>query len=431
MNVFRSRQLFEEAQKTIPGGVNSPVRAFQSVGSQPLFIKRGEGSRIFDEDDNSFIDCVCSWGPLILGHANPDVVAAICSAAGDGTSFGAPTENEVRLAQMIVDAVPSIDMVRLVNSGTEAVMSAIRLARGYTGRSKIIKFEGCYHGHSDAMLAKAGSGLATFGLPDSAGVPANITSDTIVLPYNDITSVAEALDAVGEFVAAIIVEPVAGNMGIVLPKPEFLADLRTLADENSVVLIFDEVITGFRISYGGAQEFYSVKPDLTTLVKIIGGGLPLGAYGGKREIMEYVAPAGPVYQAGTLSGNPIAVAAGIATLRAIKQQDFYSNLQTKADELANGITAAAAECGVSVQVNNIGSLMTVFFSNQPVWNYTSAKTADTAKYARFFKEMLQRGIYLAPSQFEAAFVSSAHTANDIKETISAAKESFAVLASEF
>ena len=423
----KSNELIMQAKKIIPGGVNSPVRAFGSVGGDPLFIKRGEGPRVFDEDGASYIDYVCSWGPLILGHAYPKVVDAIKAAADNGATFGAPTVGEVKLAQMIVDAVPSIEMVRLVNSGTEAVMSAVRLARGFTHRDKIIKFEGAYHGHADAMLAKAGSGVATFGIPDSAGVPASVTSDTIVLPYNDIEAVKTAVDAYPGQIACIIVEPVAGNMGVILPKQGFLSSLREICSKNGILLIFDEVITGFRVSYGGAQELYGVKSDLTTLGKIIGGGLPVGAYGGRWEIMEQIAPVGPVYQAGTLSGNPLAVSAGIATLEALRRPDFYSSLLRKAGELEQGIAKAAADAKVRVHINSVGSMMTIFFADDPVFDYASAKKSDTAGYARFFHSMLDRGVYFAPSQFEAAFLSAAHGTDEIEYTIKMAGEAFSKL----
>jgi glutamate-1-semialdehyde 2,1-aminomutase len=423
----KSHELMIQAKSIIPGGVNSPVRAFGSVGGDPLFIKRGEGSRIFDEDGKSYIDYVCSWGPLVLGHAYPAVIDAIKTAAENGVTFGAPTDGEVKLAQMIVDAVPSIEMVRLVNSGTEAVMSAIRLARGFTHRDKIIKFEGGYHGHADSMLAKAGSGVATFGIPDSAGVPANVTADTIVLPYNNIDAVKAAVDASPDQIACIIVEPVAGNMGVVLPKQGFLSGLREICSNNGILLIFDEVITGFRVSYGGAQELYGIKPDLTTLGKIIGGGLPVGAYGGKREIMEQVSPLGPVYQAGTLSGNPLAVSAGIATLEALQKPGLYKSLLGRAGELEQGIAKAAADAKIRVHVNSVGSMMTIFFNDDPVCDYASAKKSDTARYARFFHGMLDRGVYFAPSQFEAAFVSAAHSLDDIEYTIKMAVEALNTL----
>lgn len=426
MDFSRSKELFERAQQVIPGGVNSPVRAFKSVGGQPVFIARGEGSRIFDEDSNSYIDYVCSWGPLILGHAPQAVVESIKNATENGTTFGASTALEVELAEMIVKAVPSIDMVRLVNSGTEALMSAIRLARGYTKRDKVIKFEGCYHGHSDSLLAKAGSGITTLGIPDSAGVPESLTEDTIVLSYNNTDAVAETLKTYGDDTACIVIEPIAGNMGVVPPKPGYLADLRQLCDKYGIVLIFDEVITGFRVAYGGAQELYGIKPDLTTLGKIIGGGLPVGAYGGKKEIMECVAPLGPVYQAGTLSGNPLAVSAGIATLKILCQPDFYSILQRRATALAQGLPILAADAKIPVHVNNVGSMMTMFFTSDPVNDYESAKKSDTQRYARFFNGMLQRGVYFAPSQFEAAFISAAHSHEDIEQTLAMVKEVFSL-----
>ena len=422
MDFSHSEELFARAQRVIPGGVNSPVRAFKSVGGKPVFIRRGEGSRVYDEDGNCFIDYVCSWGPLILGHAHPEVFEAIRRAAADGTTFGASTALEVELAEMIVEAVPSIEMVRLVSSGTEALMSAIRVARGFTGRSKVIKFEGCYHGHSDGLLAKAGSGVTTLGIPDSAGVPAGVTSDTITLPYNDIRAVTHAMKEIGDEVACIVIEPIAGNMGVIPPRPGYLQGLRDICDQFGALLLFDEVITGFRVAYGGAQELYGVKPDLTTLGKIIGGGLPVGAYGGKREIMDVVAPLGPVYQAGTLSGNPLAVSAGIATLNVLRKPGLYEGLQQKADALSMGLLDAANQAGVSVQLNSAGSMMTLFFTESEVFDYASAKLSDTARYARYFSGMLNRGIYLAPSQFEAAFVSTALSQEDIEATVNAARE---------
>lgn len=430
MNFSRSIELYNRAQQVIPGGVNSPVRAFRSVGGTPVFISRGEGACIFDEDGNQFIDYVCSWGPLILGHAHPDVVEAVCTAAKNGTSFGTATAREVELAEMLVEAVPSIEMIRLVNSGTEALMSTIRVARGYTGRTKVVKFEGCYHGHADPLLAKAGSGIATFGLPDSAGVPPSVTADTIVLPYNNLDAVQQAVQSAAGEIACIVVEPVAGNMGVVPPAPGFLEGLRSLCDRYGIVLIFDEVITGFRVSYGGAQQLYDVMPDMTCLGKIVGGGLPIGAYGGRKEIMQMVAPDGPVYQAGTLSGNPIAVAAGIATLNILRKPGFYEELESKASRLQDGLIKAASQHGVSVQCNRVGSMMTLFFTSEPVTDYLSAKRADTQLYAHFFREMLARGIYFAPSQFEAAFTSAAHSEEQIDTTIRRAAEVFAILAHE-
>lgn len=424
MHIDRSVELFAKAKELIPGGVNSPVRAFKSVGGNPVFIQRGAGSRMWDVDGNSYVDFVCSWGPLILGHAHPQISAAVKSALDNGATFGASTEAEITLAQMIVDAVLSVDMVRLVSSGTEAVMSAIRLARGFTGRNKIVKFEGCYHGHSDSLLAKAGSGIATLGIPDSAGVPANLTADTITLAYNDLDSVREALDAQGAEIACVILEPIAGNMGVVPPKSGFLEGLREITQRHGVLLIFDEVISGFRVSYGGAQELYGVTPDLTTLGKIIGGGLPMGAYGGRRDVMEFVAPVGPVYQAGTLSGNPLAVAAGIETLKLLRREGFYAELDRKGAALADGLSKAAADAGVATCLNRVGSMMTSFFTDTDVTDYASAKTSDVAKYARFFSGMLERGYYFAPSQFEAAFVSDAHSEQDICATMAAAAEVF-------
>ena len=422
MEFTRSIKLYDRAKHLIPGGVNSPVRAFKSVGGQPVFVRRGEGCRMYDEDGNVFVDYVCSWGPLILGHAHPKIVEAIKRTSEDGTTFGASTALEVQLAEMIVEAVPSIEMVRLVSSGTEALMSAIRVARGYTNRPKVIKFEGCYHGHSDSLLARAGSGVATFGLPDSAGVPASLTSDTITLPYNDLAPVTQALEAIGREVACVVLEPIAGNMGVVPPQPGYLQGLRDLCDAHGVVLIFDEVISGFRVGLGGAQELYGVTPDMTTLGKIIGGGLPVGAYGGRREIMECVVPVGPVYQAGTLSGNPLAVSAGIATMEMLQEPRFYEALDLKAAKLSEGLASAAKDAGAPVVVNRVGSMMTAFFASEAVVDYASAKTSDTAQYARFFRGMLERGFYFAPSQFEAAFVSAAHGNDEIERTVEAARE---------
>ena len=427
MNTNTSAKLFAEAQKYIPGGVNSPVRAFKAVGGGPIFIDRGKGSHIWDVDGNKYIDYLGSWGPLILGHAHSTVVQAIEKAAERGTSFGATTEGEIELAKMIVSAVPSIEMVRLVSSGTEAVMSAIRLARGFTGRNKIVKCEGGYHGHADALLAKAGSGVATLGLPDSAGVPGSATADTIVAPYNDIDILRETFECDGREIACLIIEPVAGNMGVVIPKPNYLADLRELTHKYGILLIFDEVITGFRLAYGGAQELYGVTPDLTTLGKIIGGGLPMGAYGGRAEIMEKVAPLGPVYQAGTLSGNPVAVAAGIQTLRILDSQNPYAALELNATRLTDALAEVAGSCGVDLEINQIGSMWTAFFTQEAVVDYATAKTSDTQKYATFFRGMLEEGIYLAPSQFEAAFISTAHTDEDIDKTIEASKKALALV----
>jgi glutamate-1-semialdehyde 2,1-aminomutase len=414
----KSEELFHRAQKTIPGGVNSPVRAFRSVGGNPPFIARGEGSHIFDADGNEYIDYVASWGPLLLGHRHPDIVAALEGALAIGTSFGAPTEQEVELAEAICDAVPSIEMVRLVNSGTEATMSAIRVARGYTGRDLIVKFEGCYHGHVDSLLVKAGSGVATLGIPDTQGVPKAFCDTTIALPFNDAQAVERAFRAHGDRIAAVIVEPVAGNMGCVPPLPGYLEALRDITARFGALLILDEVMTGFRVAFGGAQQRYGIRPDMTTLGKVIGGGLPVGAYGGRRDIMSKVAPLGPVYQAGTLSGNPLAVAAGLAMLRYLKSHpEVYGQLERRAAELC-----ASAPTGVTV--NRVGSMFTWFFTDQPVTDYKSAKRSDTARFARFFRAMLERGIYLAPSQFEAAFVSAAHSEEDIRATIAAAGQAF-------
>jgi glutamate-1-semialdehyde 2,1-aminomutase len=425
----QSKILFARAQKRIPGGVNSPVRAFRSVGGDPRFIRSGKGSRMVDVDGVSYIDYVGSWGPLILGHCPPPVLSALRSQISKGTSFGASTENEVILAEMIAAAVPSIEKVRLVNSGTEATMSAIRLARAFTNRHKIIKFDGCYHGHVDSLLVKAGSGVATLGLPDSAGVQPQECSSTISIPYNDCETVQQVLELNRAEVAAIIVEPVAGNMGTVLPARGFLQRLRKLSREHGVLLIFDEVITGFRLSYGGAQKALNVKPDMTCLGKIIGGGLPVGAYGGHHEIMKLVAPEGPVYQAGTLSGNPLAVAAGLAALKALKKPGTYAKLEQMTAELTAGLLDAAERAGLPVQINSIGSMFTVFFASSPVTDFQTAKASDTALFARFFHAMLKRGIYLPPSQFETCFVSLAHTRSDIKSTIQAAREAFKEAAS--
>ena len=422
MNQSRSRNLFSQAQALIPGGVNSPVRSFRAVGGQPPFIQKGKGSRLWDVDGNQYIDYVCSWGPLILGHAAPEIVAAVQKAAALGTSFGAPTEGEVELARLIHEAVPSMEMVRLVSSGTEAAMSALRLARAYTGRSKVVKFAGCYHGHADGLLVQAGSGAATHGIPDSAGVPSAYAQETLVGQYNDVPSVERLFETYTGQIACVIVEPVAGNMGVVPPAHGFLAALRHITSENNALLIFDEVITGFRVGYGGAQALYGVTPDITCLGKVIGGGLPVGAYGGRRNIMEVVAPLGPMYQAGTLSGNPLAVAAGIAALKALQQPDTYQKLERIGALLAAGLTEAAQEANVPATVNRVGSMLTAFFCPGPVASYADVQRADARAYGRYFHSMLERGIYLAPSQFEAAFVSLAHTEEDIQQTVKAAQE---------
>jgi glutamate-1-semialdehyde 2,1-aminomutase len=417
----RSRALFERARTLLPGGVDSPVRAFKAVGGDPLFLRRGEGSRVWDEDGNEYVDYLGSWGPLILGHAHPAVVDAVSKAARDGTSFGAPTQREVELAELVCEAFPSIELVRFVNSGTEATMTSLRLARAFTGREKVVKFDGCYHGHADGLLVKAGSGVLTLGAPDSPGVPLAAAAETISAVYNDLDSMQAAFSEYPGQVAAIIVEPVAGNMGVVVPQEGFLRGLRELADKHGALLIFDEVITGFRVAFGGAQELYGVRADLTCLGKIIGGGLPVGAYGGRQEIMEQMAPLGPVYQAGTLSGNPLAMAAGIATLQELRRERLASTLET-------GLRSAAQQAGLPVSGARVGSMMTLFFTAEVVRDYSSAKTADTTLYGRYFREMLERGVYFAPSQFEAAFVSLAHRQNDLEETIRAANEVMRTLA---
>jgi glutamate-1-semialdehyde 2,1-aminomutase len=427
MSGARSRKLFDEAKKHIPGGVNSPVRAFRSVGGEPLFIKKAKGSKITDADGKAYIDYVLSWGPMILGHAHPGVTAALKKAIANGTSFGAPTELEVTLAKMVKKAFPSIEMVRMVSSGTEATMSAIRVARGFTGRGKILKFEGGYHGHGNSLLVKAGSGVATFGLPDSPGVPAELAKLTLTVAYNDLAAVKEIATREGEQIACIIVEPVAGNMGCVPPEPGFLEGLRAVCDQYGIVLILDEVMTGFRVAYGGAQERFRIKPDLTCLGKVIGGGLPVGAFGGRREIMEKVAPIGPIYQAGTLSGNPLAMTAGIETLRLLGKPGVYRTLEKTSAELEQGLRSAAAEAGVPVTLNRVGSMFTGFFTESKVKDFASAKTSNTERFGKFFLSMLKNGVNLAPSQFEAAFLSLAHTRADIGRTVEAARKSLKAL----
>ena len=419
-----SDMLFERAKAVIPGGVNSPVRAFGSVGMNPRFIVRAAGSRIWDEEGNEYIDYIGSWGPMILGHAHPAVLESVASAAKDGLSFGAATRREVEMAELICSIVPGMEMVRMVNSGTEAVMSAIRVARGYTGRNKIIKFSGCYHGHTDAMLVKAGSGLMTQGIPGSVGVPAGCTADTLTAKYNDLESVKALFSANPGEIAAVILEPVGANMGVVLPREGFLSGLRRLCDQEGSILIFDEVITGFRLALGGAQEYYGVQPDLTTFGKIIGGGMPVGAYGGKREIMSQVSPVGPVYQAGTLSGNPVAMAAGLAQLRLLKEDDgLYQRLNRTGDRFFAELDRILNDAGVPHRLNHIGSLGCVFFNDgSPVEDYESAQLCDTTRYTRYFKAMLESGIYLAPSQFEAMFLSLDHSEEDLEATLSAVRK---------
>ncbi|HKD83597.1 MAG TPA: glutamate-1-semialdehyde 2,1-aminomutase [Terriglobales bacterium] len=425
----QSRTLQRRAEQLIPGGVNSPVRAFRSVGSEPPFLVRGQGAHVWDADGNCYIDYVGSWGPLILGHSDPEVLEAIIQAARNGTSFGASTPSEADLATLVIEAFPAIEKVRFVSSGTEATMSAIRLARAATGRKIIVKFEGCYHGHSDALLVKAGSGIATLGIPGSAGVPEEFVEFTLALPYNNVPAVAEAFDKFKNQIACVIVEPVVGNMGCVPPKPGYLQALRIITEREGALLIFDEVMTGFRLAFGGASELYQVKPDLTTLGKIIGGGLPVGAYGGPAKLMDMIAPVGPVYQAGTLSGNPLAMAAGIATLCQLKskRESFYKQLDENAANLVAGITQAAKEAGVAMTANRVGSMFTFFFTDHYVTDWPSAATCDTAKFGRFHGALLDAGVWLPPSQFEAAFLSIAHTQGDIDDTIAAAREALALV----
>lgn len=415
----RSAANFEKAQKVMPGGVNSPVRAYKAVDMTPIAIERGTGSRVYDVDGHEYIDYVLSYGPLILGHAPEPIVEALKAATEKGTSFGAPTELETEMAELVTSIVPSLETVRMVNSGTEATMSALRLARGYTGRSKILKFAGCYHGHADSLLIKAGSGVATLGLPDSPGVPENTAEHTLTVPYNDLDSVRIAFEKFGNDIAAVIVEPVAGNMGTVLPLPGFLEGLREVTTEYGALLIFDEVMTGFRVSYGGAQSYYHVTPDITTLGKVIGGGLPVGAYGGKRDIVEQVAPSGPIYQAGTLSGNPLAMTAGYTTLRELGKPGVYDDLIRKTKRLAEGFREAAEDVGVPCQVNQVGTMLTCFFTDGPVTNYEEASQVDKKRFAAYFRSMIEQGIMIAPSPFETMFMSTAHTDSDIEKTIAA------------
>ncbi len=418
---------FTAAQNHIPGGVNSPVRAFAGVGGDPVFIKRAKGAYIYDEDNKSYIDYVGSWGPMILGHAHPDVIAAVRDAAGNGLSFGAPTTLETSMADKVCELVPSMDMVRMVSSGTEATMSAIRLARGFTGRDKLIKFEGCYHGHADSLLVKAGSGALTLGQPSSPGVPAALAELTITLPYNDLAAFNAAIEDMAEPAACVIIEPVAGNMNCIPPVPGFLEGVRETCSKHGIVLIFDEVMTGFRVALGGAQALYGITPDLTTLGKIIGGGMPVGAFGGRREIMQHLAPLGPVYQAGTLSGNPIAMTAGLKTLALISAPDFYSELASKVEFLTNGILAAAKDAGIDMTGNRVGAMFGLFFSDQQVTSFEQATQCNVEQFKTFFHGMLNEGVYLAPSAYEAGFVSAAHTQKDLQMTIDAAAKVFSTM----
>jgi len=424
----RSRSLFREARRILPGGVNSPVRAFQAVGGIPPFMSRGRGSRLFDADGNSYLDYVCSWGPLILGHAHPRIVRALRDAVGRGTTFGAPTELETRLAELIRRAMPSIQMIRFVNSGTEATMSALRLARAFTRREKILKFSGGYHGHSDGLLARAGSGLATLTIPDSAGIPAAFARQTLIAPYNDLSAVDDLFARHPGEIAAVIVEPVAANMGVIPPRPGFLQGLRKICDDGGSLLIFDEVITGFRVHFGGAQALYGVRPDLTCLGKIIGGGLPVGAYGGSKKIMKNAAPLGDVYQAGTLSGNPLVMTAGIETLTILNDDDLYARLDESAATIENAAERAAIRNGIGLRISRVGSLFTLFFREGPVGDYAEAGQSDAGRYALFFHFLLEQGVYFPPSQFEAACISAAHSASDLRETIAALEAAFGRLA---
>lgn len=420
----KNEQLFKKSQRLIPGGVNSPVRAFKSVGGTPVFFKRGLGSKLWDEDDKQYIDYVGSWGPMILGHAHPDVVAAVQKTAANSLSFGAPTALELEMAELLTQLVPSMEQVRLVSSGTEATMSAIRLARGFTGRSKILKFEGCYHGHADSLLVKAGSGALTFGQPDSAGVPPEVAAHTFTLSYNDSAAVAALFKEIGDEIACVIVEPVAGNMNLVVPSKDFLQALRAECSKHGAVLIFDEVMTGFRVALGGAQQLYGIKPDLTTLGKVIGGGLPVGAFGGRKDIMACLAPLGPVYQAGTLSGNPVAVAAGLTTLKLIQAPGFYATLTANTKKMTDGLVAVAHEAGVKFSAQNVGGMFGLYFRATPPTSYAEVMQCDKQAFNRFFHAMLDEGIYLAPSAFEAGFVSAAHSDGDIRATLNAAKKAF-------
>ncbi len=423
-NHTQSTSLFERAKQVIPGGVNSPVRAFRGVGGTPRFIASAKGAMLTDADGNNYIDYVGSWGPMILGHAHDEVIAAIQQAATRGTSYGAPTELEIQLAEEVIEAFPSIEKLRLTSSGTEATMSALRVARGFTGRPKIVKFEGCYHGHGDSLLVKAGSGVATLGLPDSPGVLPEVAANTITVPFNDTAALEQVFDEVGNQIACVIIEPVVGNMGCVPPQPGYLQAVRAITEKHGAVLIFDEVMTGFRVALGGAQQLYGIKPDMTCLGKIIGGGLPVGAFGGRREIMDVVAPVGPVYQAGTLSGNPLAVTAGLTTLRLLKSLDPYPQLERATAKLVEGLTGAANEAGIQTISNRVGSMFTSFFTSEPVTDWTTASQSNREAFGRFFHAMLDEGVYLAPSQFEAGFVSIEHTGDIIERTIEAARLAF-------
>ena len=425
-NYDRSKEAFKEASKVMPGGVNSPVRAFKSVGMDPIFMEKGKGSKIYDIDQNEYIDYVLSYGPLILGHADEQVVNRLKEVTELGTSFGAPSQYETKLAELVIERVPSIEIVRMVNSGTEATMSALRLARGYTGRNKILKFEGCYHGHGDSLLIKAGSGVATLGLPDSPGVPEGIAKNTITVPYNDLESLRYAFKEFGDDIAGVIIEPVAGNMGVVPPQQGYLEEIRKITEDNGTLLIFDEVMTGFRVGYNCAQGYYNVTPDLTCLGKVIGGGLPVGAYGGKKEIMEQIAPSGPIYQAGTLSGNPLAMTAGYETLSQLTPES-YQDFERKAERLGEGLSKAASKYNIPHTVNRAGSMVGFFFTNQDVINFETASSSNLEHFTNYFKEMLAQGISLPPSQFEGMFLSTAHTEHDIDETIAAAEAAFSKL----
>ncbi|MDW7651664.1 MAG: glutamate-1-semialdehyde 2,1-aminomutase [Bacillota bacterium] len=421
----KSKKLFAEAKEVMPGGVNSPVRAFKSVGMDPVFITKAKGAKVYDADGNEYVDYVGSWGPMILGHAHPRIVSAVQKAAEKGTSFGAPTEIETEMAKLVIEAVPSIEKVRMVNSGTEAVIGALRVARGFTGRDKILKFAGCYHGHGDSLLIKAGSGVTTLGLPDSPGVTKGTAQDTLTVDYNDLAAVKEVFTQIGEEIAAVIVEPIAGNMGLAIPKEGFLEGLREVTEQYGALLIFDEVMTGFRVAYGGAQELYNIKPDLTTLGKIIGGGLPVGAYGGRKDIMEQVAPAGPIYQAGTLSGNPLAMAAGREMLLALKERGTYEKLERMSAELSQDLKSLAEKHSVETTFKRVGSMSCVYFTNEDVYDFPTAARSNLGRFQVYFKTLLKNGVYIAPSQFEAGFVSLAHTISDLDKTLSAADKAFA------